>query len=208
MIAELCGALISSIWGACIIFKKKTPLFYRIIFLAVLACLMGNVYTLLFRLLQQPEYTGFHVGYLGYISMFFFLYSSYYGAINSLADGNQPELKKYRVVAGFITVIFFILSILLICFCNKELWIFIVVIPIGFTLYFATKLLIIPDVEMGIIKVLRPYNGVIIGLCICMAIRILSKAGSVIETVSSIFAGLLLTVCIPVARRGVRKWFI
>ena len=99
MIIELCGALFSSIFGCITIFSKKEPLFYRIIFFAMLSCLMGNVYTVLYNMLWQADGTGFHVGYLGYIGMFLFLHSSYYGAINSLADGGQAEFKKYRISA-------------------------------------------------------------------------------------------------------------
>lgn len=208
MIAELIGALAASVYGCCTVFRRKTPLFYRILFFAVLTCLMGNVYTVLYGLLWQPGDTGFHVGYLGYIGMFFFLYSSYYGAIDSLADGKQPALRRYRLAAGIAAGAFFIGSVLLMVFSGKAFWMYLMVIPMGFTAYFAMKHLIIPDVEMGIIQVMRPYNAVIIGLCVSMMLRMISASGSVLETVSGICTGLLLAFCLPVARNGVRKWFI
>lgn len=208
MIAELAGALIASVYGCCTVFRKKTPLFYKIIFLAMLTCLMGNIYTVLYGLLWQQGDTGFHVGYLGYIGMFFFLYSSYYGAIDSLVDGKQPELRRFRIIAGIVAAAFFVGSVLLMYFSEKAFWMYIVVIPMSFTVYFAMKHLIIPDVEMGIIKVMRPYNALIIGLCAGMTLSILSISDSVLETVSSICTGVLLAVCMPAARNGVRKWFI
>lgn len=208
MIAELSGALISSVYGCCTVFRKKTPLFYKIIFFAVLTCLMGNIYTLLYGLLWDQGDTGFHVGYLGAVGMFFFLYSSYYGAINSLADGRQPELRRFRIAAGIVAAVFFIGSALLMYFSGKAFWLYIVVIPMSFTVYFAMKHLIIPDVDMGIVKVMRPYNAVIVGLCVFMMLSMISISGSVLETVSSICAGILLAVCMPMARNGVRKWFI
>ena len=208
MIIELCGALFSSIFGCITIFSKKEPLFYRIIFFAMLSCLMGNVYTVLYNMLWQADGTGFHVGYLGYIGMFLFLHSSYYGAINSLADGGQAEFKKYRIIAAVVASVFFIGSVLMLFSFQKAPWMYIIVIPMGFTLYFAMKLLIIPDVDLGIIKVMRPYNALIVCLCISMILRILSKSGSVLETISSICTGILLAFCIPVAGNGVKKWFI
>lgn len=208
MIPELCGALVASVFGVCTVFRKKTPLFYRIIFLAALTCLMGNIYTVLYGILWRQGDTGFHVGYLGYMGMFFFLYSSYYGAINSLADGGQPELRLYRRIAGLVAAIFFAASLLMMYGFGKELWMCIVVIPMGFTLYFAIKLLVMPDVDMGIIKVMRPYNALVAGLCICMIVRMMSESGSTIETVSGACAGLLLACFLPLARNGVRKWFI
>ena len=208
MIAELCGALAASVYGFCTIFRKKTPLFYRILFLAMLTCLMGNVYTALFGLLWQPGDAGFHVGYLGTIGMFFFLYSSYYGAIDSLADGKQPEFRRYRLVAGIVAAAFFISAVLLMVLSGKAFWMYLVVIPMSFTVYFAVKHLIIPDAEMGIIEVMRTYNALIIGLCVCMMLRLISAPDSMLETISSACTGVLLAICLPAARNGVRKWFI
>jgi len=208
MSAELIGALVASIFGICTVFRKKTPLFYKIVFFAVLTCLMGNSYTVLYRLLWQRSDSGFHVGYLGYIGMFFFLHSSYYGAINSLADGKQPELRHFRAAAGIVTAGFFVGAVLLMYLFSKPLWMYIVVIPITLTMYYAVKHLIIPDVEMGIIRVMRPYNGLIVCLCICMMLRIFSVSGSVLETASSVCTGILLVLCMVTARNGVRKWFI
>lgn len=207
MIAEFCGALLAVLYGSCTAFRKKTPLFYKILFFAALTCLMGNIYTFLYELLW-PEDGGFHVGYLGYLGMFFFLYSSYYGAIDSLADGKQPELRRFRAVAGIAAAVFLIGSGLLIYTAGKALWLYLLVIPMSFTLYFAIKHLVIPDVDMGIIKVMRPYNALIACLCVCMAVRFLSASGSMAETAGSIGTGLLLAACLPVARNGVKKWFI
>lgn len=208
MIAELIGSLIASVYGACTCFRKKTPLFYKIVFFSTVTCLIGNIYTVLYNLLWQPAEVGFHIGYLGYVGMFFFLYSSYYGALDHLADGGQPELRRFRVTAGVAAVAFLIGATLLMYFGNQAYWMYIVVIPMSFTVYFATKHLIIPDVDMGIIRVMRTYNALTIGLCVCMMLRILSAPDSALETLSSICAGVLLAICLPAARNGVRKWFI
>ena len=208
MIAELIGALAASVFGVCTVVKKKTPLFYKIIFFAFLTCLMGGIYTATFNWLWPQDQSGFHVGYLGYMGMFFFLYSSYYGAINTLADDGQREFKRFRFIAGVAATAFFIASVLTIAFLHEGLWLLIIVIPMSFTLYFALKLLIIPDVEMGIIRVMRPYNALIISLCAFMMIRILAKTGSMLESIGSICSGLIIALCLPIARNGVRKWFI
>ena len=208
MIAELIGALIASVYGCCTVFRNKTPLFYKIVFFAMLSCLMGNIYTILYEHLWMPTDTGFHMGYLGYIGMFFFLYSSYYGAINSLADGGESELRRFRILSGIIAAAFFTASVLLMYVSGKNTVMYIIVIPMGFTIYFALKHLIIPDVEMGIIEVMRPYNALIIGLCVCMMLRIISAPNSMLETISSVCTGVLLAVCLPATRNGARKWFI
>ena len=207
MMAEFIGALIASVYGCVTVFRKKTPLFYKIIFFSMLVCFMGNVYTLLYHHLWQMGDTGFHMGYLGYIGMFFFLYSSYYGAFDSIADGKEPEFRRFRMIAGVVAILFFAGSIFFLGVGGKDFWKCLILIPMSFTMYFATKHLIIPDVEMGIIRVMRPYSALIIGLCICMLPNILSIAGW-LQTIGDICAGILLALCMPIARNGVRKWFI
>lgn len=208
MIAELAGTLIASVYGSCTFFRKKTPLFYKIVFFSVVTCLIGNIYTALYEYIWQPVNVGFHIGYLGYTGMFFFLYSSYYGALDSLADGKEPELRRFRLAAGTAAAGFFASAAFLMHLWDRGIWMYIVVIPMSMTMYFAVKHLIIPDIEMGIIRVMRPYNALIIGLCISMMLRIVSVPESMMETISSICAGILLAVCLPAARNGVRKWFI
>ena len=44
------------------------------------SCFLGSCYEALAQLLRPSAAEGFHVGYFGYIGLFFFLYSSYYGA--------------------------------------------------------------------------------------------------------------------------------
>ena len=207
MTAELIGALLASVYGCCTVFRKKTPLFYKIVFYAVLTCLMGSIYTVLYDRLWVGADTGFQIGYLGYIGMFFFLYSSYYGAINSLADDGQPGFRRYRILSGIITAAFITASVLLLFLSEKDVWTYITVIPMSFTVYFAVKHLIIPDVDMGIICVMRPYNALIVSLCVCMMLRLLSASGSITNTVCSIITGILLAACLPTAKHGVQKWF-
>jgi len=208
MSVEFAGALFASVYGCCTVFRKKTPLFYRIVFFAMLACLMGNVYTLLYEFLWRPEVSDFHVGYMGYIGMFFFLHSSYYGAFNSLADGKQLELRVYRLVSGVTAIAFFIGSVLLMLAFGVSYGVCVTAIPMSLTVYFAVKLLIIPDVDMGIIKVMRLYNAIIVGLCFSMILSICAAEGTALDTISGICTGLLLALCMPAAKSGVRKWFI
>ncbi len=208
MMLELVGSLIATIYGGCTCFHKKVPLFYRILWYAGLTCLIGNIYTALYVFLWQSEDVSFHIGYLGYIGMFFFLFSSYYGALDSLVDGKQTEFRWFRRTAGFIAGLFLAGSTLLMYFGNQEFWKYLVIVPMTFTMYFAVKHLIMPDIEMGYIRVLRTYNILIIALCICMMLRIVSVQDSVLENISSICIGILLAVYLPVARMGVRKWFI
>lgn len=74
--------------------------------------------------------------------------------------------------------------------------------------YFAAKHLLLPDVEMGIIRVMRPYNVCVLLLCLC---RVLGQLPGLPAAVSeTAWAGgcCLLLLLLPAAERGVRKWFM
>ena len=80
MIYIFIGVLVAAVFGLCTAFRKRTPLFYKILFLSMVSCLIGTVYSMLYDFLWTQTYFGFHVGYFGFVGMFFFLYSAYYGA--------------------------------------------------------------------------------------------------------------------------------
>ena len=95
---------------------------------------------------MEPE--GFHVGILGYMGTYFFLLSSYYGAlINRLADGGEARYRGYRLAAASGPL----LVLVLLCPLGADpgdgacLTYALPVSPIAPTLYFSIKHLILPD---------------------------------------------------------------
>lgn len=208
MIYIFIGVLAAAVFGLCTAFRKRTPLFYKILFLSMATCLIGTVYSLLYDFLWTQTYFGFHVGYFGFVGMFFFLYSAYYGAYDSIADGDEPSIRKYRLTAKIFTAVYFCVSVFLLLLFKKGLWMLCVHIPMTFTFYFAVKHLIVPDVEMGIIKVMRPFNAVIIGICLLMSGYFYAFPHTQLKTIFAVATGCLLAIVLPVARNGVRKWFI
>ena len=204
----LLGAIIASAYGGYTAIRHKAPLFYTILCLAMISCLMGCVYSVLYDVLWISGDTGFHVGYLGFAGMFFFLFSSYYGAIDSLADGGEPALRTYRILAGGVALVHFAVSVCGVALLHKGWWLLVLIVPMSGTLYFAVKHLIVPDVEMGIIKVMRPFNAVIIGICLLMSGYFYAFPHTQLKTIFAVATGCLLAIVLPVARNGVRKWFI
>ena len=204
----LLGAIIASAYGGYTAIRHKAPLFYTILCLAMISCLMGCVYSVLYDVLWISGDTGFHVGYLGFAGMFFFLFSSYYGAIDSLADGGEPALRTYRILAGGVALVHFAVSVCGVALLHKGWWLLVLIVPMSGTLYFAVKHLLIPDVEMGIIRVLRPYNALICVLCIGMMLFVLTERISGLYTACSVVCAVLLMVSMIAARNGVRKWYI
>lgn len=207
---KLIGVTIALVYGGLTAFQKKTPLYYKILFFGIASCFLGTGYYSLAYFLWPEVVEGFHVGYFGTIGMFFFLYSSYYGAINSLADGKESKYRSYRMLAGAITLISVVFALWRIWMLNASVPFLqtILVIPVGATLYFAIKHLFFPDVEMGIIDAMRPFNVIVCGLCIMQLLELSFVFQGTLGMIFSLINALLLAISLPIARKGVRRWFI
>ena len=207
---KLAGAAAALIFGLCTAFRKGTPLYYKIVFFAMASCFLGTGYYALASFLYPELVQGFHVGYFGTIGMFFFLYSSYYGAINSLADGGEKRYHPHRLISGLLAGILGLLTLLRIWTVETGQPVLqtLVLIPAAATAYFAFKHLILPDVEMGIIDAMRGFNAMVFFLCVLQALEFSFAWKGAAGWIISLCSGLLLAFALPVARRGVRRWFI
>ena len=206
---RLAGASFALLFGLCTAFRPKTPLFYKIIFFGAASCFLGSCYEALARYLRPSALQGFHVGWLGYVGLFFFLFSSYYGAINSLADSGDREFRKYRLAAGGIAAAVLALGLTgaLLRWAQPVLpGLF--TLPAAMAAYFAAKLLIMPDVELGIIAAMRPFNALVLLLCTVQLAQFCWSPSGPAGYLLAAAEGLLLLAVLPVARTGVRKWFI
>lgn len=203
------GAAAALVFGLCTAFRPKTPLYYKIIFFGMASGFLGSCYEALAGFIEPSAAEGFHVGWLGHIGLFFFLYSSYYGAINSLADGGGKEFRAYRLAAGA--------GAALVCavgLCGAWLGPGQPVLAAPFTFpaamaaYFAGKLLIMPDVELGITAAMRPFNALVLLLCLVRVTEFCWDIGGAAGWTLAAVDALLLAAALPAARMGVRKWFI
>lgn len=202
----LAGAAFSVIYGLFTVFRPKTPLFYKIVVYGFGSYFLAVGYSLLYRTLISGA-EGFHAGYLGYAGLFFFLFSSYFGALDRLADGGEAEYGKYRRTA-LLPAIVVLLAGIWKFFHGGNLFEQIMLLPVAGTAYFACKHLIMPDVEMGIIRVMRPYNAVILLLCLIQPFSMIAVVDAVYIPVAAILNTMLVILALPLADRGCHKWFI
>lgn len=203
------GAAAALAFGLCTAFRPKTPLYYKIIFFGMASGFLGSCYEALAGFIEPSAAEGFHVGWLGHIGLFFFLYSSYYGAINSLADGGGKEFRAYRLAAGAVAALVCAVGL-----CGAWLGPGQPVLAAPFTFpaamaaYFAGKLLIMPDVELGITAAMRPFNALVLLLCLVRVTEFCWDIGGAAGWTLAAVDALLLAAALPAARMGVRKWFI
>lgn len=191
-------------------FKPNVPLFYQIAVFAFASYFLGTLYSVLYAHLM-PGGSPFQVGYIGYLGAFLFLFSACYGALDSLVDARERSLRPYRaaalVPAAAVAVAAGAVAALG-GFDEGSLVRAVVLLPAAAAAYFACKHLIIPDVDMGIVQVMRPYNVVVLAFCLLQPLALtVGLDGGAAGVAISLANAALVCAALPLARRGVRKWF-
>lgn len=208
---QLTASLLCVLYGVSSCIRRKQPLFFKLLLYAMASYLLGTLFTACFTLVYGNAPRGFHVGFLGYIGTYFFLLSSYYGAINSLADGGEARYRPYRLVsmAGPLLVLGLLAVSVRAAGLRACIPLMLLAAPIGLTLYFSLKHLILPDVDLGIIRVMRPYNASVILFCLTqVCAQLPAMSGAVFRQIMEVLSPVLLMALLPMAEMGVRKWFI
>ncbi len=207
---QLGAALVSVCLGAALCSRRKQPLFFKILLFAAASYLLGTLFEGCWTLVYGNPPDGFHIGYLGYAGMWFFLFSSYFGAIDRLADGGEPEYRPYRLTALAAPLAVLGLTVWSAASygSNASLPLLLLVVPMGLTLYFALKHLLLPDVEMGIIRVMRPYNALVILLALGQASLLFPGLPAAARPAVTLLVCVLLPAMLPAAEMGVRKWYM
>lgn len=203
------GALIAVVYGLFTLFRPKVPLFYKIVVYGFCSYLLAVGYSLLYKILM-PDAAGFHAGYFGYAGLFFFLFSSYYGALDRLADGGETKYKKYRLaplIPAGVIIAAGVGRIAAEGLSYSNLLKLLFLIPVSGTAYFACKHLIMPDVEMGIIRVMRMYNAVILLLCLIQPWSMVTVMETGQIPAAAGINTVLVILALPLANRGYHKWF-
>lgn len=206
---HLLCAFLSVAYGISVCIRKKMPLFYKILLYGFGCNLLGTLYLFCYQLTFASKPQGFTIELLGYFGMYFFLISSYVGAIDRLADGREKCYRSYRLFALLPSInllaVFFIQIRRGLASSPSSL----VLLPAIITVYYACKHLILPDVEMGIIRAMRPYNALLLIFCLLDAASVLPYAGlTAVSVTCEILADLVLMLMLPAAYKGVRQWFM
>lgn len=207
---QLAAALVSVLYGGTACLRRRQPLFFKILLYGLISYLFGAIFTTCYTVVYGIRPSGFHVGYFGHIGAYFFLLSSYYGAIDSLADGREAKYRSLRRAAAIPVLLLVALSTWSMAETglSASLPLLLLLLPMAFTLYFAVKHLIFPDVELGIIRVMRPYNACVILFCAAELLGQFTFLPGVVRSVLAFLSCLFLMLLLPLAERGVQKWFI
>jgi hypothetical protein len=210
----LAATLFSLIYGLRHFFKKGKPLCMQSITMAMASHSLGSIYHICQTLTSNEITEGFTPAYLGRIGFFLFLITAHYGQLDRIIDDGSPNMRPARLaalIAPLCAVLLYIPNALLedVAMATKVVYA-LVWTPAIISVYFSLKHAIIPDLDFGFIRAIKPYNVFV--LCLGFAELLCLTAWDyyypVPLAIAAIAFGALCICTMVAARRGVEKWTI
>ena len=210
----LLATLFSFIYGLKHFFKKGKPLFLQTITMAMGSHALGSIYHLCQTLTSNVLIEGFTPAYLGRIGFFLFLLTASYGQMDRIVDDGSPKMKSSRYIACIAPVIAALLYIpnyMIPDVPMKTKVVYAIVwIPAVFAVYFNLKHAIIPNMDFGFIKAIKPYNFLTLSLSFSELVCLTAWDYYYVVplAISSVVFGILCVCTMIAARKGAEKWTI
>ncbi len=198
-------------YGAPKYLRPRKPLYASMIVLGVGCIMIGRAYSFL-RILTGLPVTGiFHAGILGTVGAFAFFFSANYGQIDSLVDGGEKELMKYRLLGipgALLPCALYLLTLLSPANTAEKISDLIAAIPIAASSYFHVKHVFIPDVDYGVVRCQRIYNttAYLYGILCMLEMAASAYRQETLMIVVCLLECMASGLLVPVMDRGVRKW--
>ncbi len=193
-------------------FRGKAALYIRMIVFAIGCTMLGRLFEALQFLVNGQLSGSFHVGMLGIIGCFMFLFSANFGQMDSIVDDGSKQFLKTRIIALAAPIVVAAMWIGLVVskgFSASTVALGVEAIFIAQAAYYHLKHLIIKDVDYGLIKSIRSYNLVaLIYAFLCMAEMLVKSFNlpAVCIIIVYVLQCIVLLAFVPVLERGVKKW--
>lgn len=213
-LVPLFATLFSLIYGLKYFFKKGKPLFLQSITMAMASHLLGSIYHLCQSLATEELVEGFTPAYLGRIGFFLFIITASYGHLDRIVDDGTKKMsfaRRVALIAPLVALLLYVPNAFVedVPLDTKIVYAF-VWIPAVISVYFNLKHAIIPDLDFGFIKALKPYN--ILVLCLSFSELLCLTEWNyyypIPLAIAAISFGALSIATMIVARKGVAKWTI
>lgn len=217
VIAELLPlvtTLFSLIYGLKHFFKKGKPLCLQSITMAMASHTLGSVYHICQTLTSDDIVEGFTPAYLGRFGFFLFILTASYGQLDRIVDDGSSKMRPARMlalVAPVMAILLYIPNALIddVTIATKIVYA-LVWIPAIFCVYFSLKHAIIPDLDFGFIKAIKPYNVFVLLLCFSelLCLTAWDYYYPVPMAIAATVFGALCICTMLFAKKGVEKWTI
>lgn len=208
------AAMIALGYGLKNFFKKGKPLFLHSITLAMGCHSFASIYRICQLLTTNSIEEGFSLVYLGKIGFYLFLVTASYGHMDKIIDDGSPKMKKGRLVAMVAPIAALLLFIPTAVMDNISLSTrisaLLVWIPATFGVYFNLKHAILPDVDFGFIKAIKPYNvfAMLLGFSELLCLTAWNCFYGIPLVLSSVIFAVFSIATIVSAKKGAEKWTI
>ena len=213
-LVPLLATLFSLIYGLKFFFKKGKPLCLQSITMAMACHALGSIYHLCQTITSEDIVEGFTPAYLGRIGFFLFILTASYGQLDRIVDDGSSKMRRARIIAliaPLLAVLLYIPNAMIedVSISTKVVYVF-VWIPATICVYFNLKHAIIPDLDFGFIKAIKPYNIFVLLLSFSelLCLTAWDYYYPVQMAVAAIVFGALCVCTMLFARKGVEKWTI
>ena len=213
-LVPLSAALFSFIYGLNKFFKKGKPLFLQSITMAMGCHALGSLYHLCQTLTTETVFEGFTPAYLGRIGFFLFLIAASYGQMDRIVDDGTPKIRPSRYIALIAPALAILLYVPNATMedlpIQTKIAVLLVWLPGIVAVYYNLKHAIIPDLDFGFIKAIKPYN--MIATCLGFAeLLCLTAWDYFYNTQLIIFSFVFAILCVAMmraAKKGAEQWKI
>ena len=213
-LVPLAATLFSFIYGARKFFKKGTPLFLQSITMAMGSHALGSIYHLCQTLTMETVLEGFTPAYLGRIGFFLFLITASYGQMDRIVDDGSKKIRPSRYIALIAPILAALLyipnAIIIELPIQTKIAVMLVWLPAVVAVYYNLKHSIIPDLDFGFVKAIKPYN--IFATCLGFAeLLCLTAWDYLYNTQLVIFSVAFAILCVAMmlaAKKGAERWTI
>ncbi|MBR4956104.1 MAG: hypothetical protein IKY46_09390, partial [Clostridia bacterium] len=216
-IAELLplgATLFCFVYGVSRFFKKGKPLFLQSITMAMGSHALGSIYHLCQTLTTETVFEGFTPAYLGRIGFFLFFIAASYGQMDRIVDDGSAKIRPTRYIALTAP-----LCALLLYLPNglmddlptaTKVTYLLVWLPAIFSVYYNLKHAIIPDLDFGFIRAIKPYNilAVCLGFAELLCLTAWSYLSNTLLVITTVIFALLCVALMLAAKKGAERWTI
>lgn len=213
-IVPLIATLFSFVYGLKHFFKKGKPIFMQTITLAMASHSLGSIYHLCQTLTSEDVMEGFTPAYLGRIGFFLFLLTANYAQLDKIVDDGSTQMRPARLLA----LIAPISAVILYIYntgatetpVSTKVVYALVWIPALISVYFTCKHTLIPDLDFGFIKALRPFHvmALLLSFSELACLTAWNYYYMIPLAITSIVFAIVCVITIIMAKRGVDKWRI
>ena len=214
LMLPLFAALFSFVYGLRHFFQKGKPFCMQTLTMAMGSHALGSIYQLCLIIANEEVFDGFTPAYLGRIGFFLFLLAASYGQLDKIVDDGSAKMRHARLfslIAPLLVLALYIPNALITDVpLGTKISYAIVWIPATFSTYINMKHAIIPDLDFGFIKAIKPYN--LFALCLGFSELLCLTAWDYLYNTPLIITSLIfsaLCVCTVIAaKKGVEKWTV